>query len=160
MQDVAYKITKANELSEGRAAETAFDAIMKQDVAPKATRSDQGWRVTVGNRTVFMDGDTFHELSLLRLQGRDRLEKISKEKIAKDTAEKEDEGAELARRRQEIDDRRAISDVSGRGAYARRRQEIEDERARREAEALSRAPAPSQFQPYRSRLRSRLAIPE
>ncbi len=161
MQDVAYKITEGNRLSEGRAAETAFDAIMKQDVAPRATRSDQGWRVTVGNRTVFMDGDTFHELGLLRLQRRGQLDKVTKEKVAKDTAEREDEGATLARRRQEIDDTRAYVDAFGRQTTGfRRRQEIEDERARREAEALSRAPAPSQFQPYRSRLRSRLAIPE
>jgi hypothetical protein len=66
MIDVASNLTALNRISANRAAETVFDAVYKLDMEPKVTRSDQGFRVTIGDRSVTMDNDTFRQLASLR----------------------------------------------------------------------------------------------
>ena len=148
MYDLAFKITKGNELSEARAAETVFDAVMKQDVAPKATRSDQGWRVTVGNRTVFMDGDTFKELSIIRGQRAQQLKEVAKKAEAVKTKAEDERNVELAIRRQRVDDEDILNDASARRA--------EQSWARRmEANRPSPAPSgPSALEQFRAGVRN------
>jgi len=162
MYDLAFKITKGNELSEARAAETVFDAVMKQDVAPKATRSDQGWRVTVGNRTVFMNGDTFKELSIIRGQRAQQLKEVAKKAEAAKSKTENERNVELAIRRQRVEEQDTLRDVAERRIEERlgvmisgRQQAIDDARAYEEAMARQ-APSsgPSALEQFRAGVRN------
>lgn len=103
LRDVASKLTVNNRLSEARAAETAFDAVFAQQQAPRVTQSDQGWRVTVGNRTVFMDSDTFREMALLRGQREQQIRQTAETMQTRQSAQERSRVAEQAIAREAVD---------------------------------------------------------
>lgn len=108
MTDLAVSLTRFNDISAKRAGELVFDVVMKQDVAPEVTRSDQGFRVSIGNRSVVMNNNMFQEIAILRGQRAKEVNAIN-EPIKKRMDE-----AEAARVRDAYERRSAIDEYDQR----------------------------------------------
>ncbi len=103
--DAAENITRYNRLSAGRAAEFAYDAVYAPpEKAPRVTRSDQGWRVTIGNRSVTMDADTFRTLAAQRADHMRSVANAQEAVVKREAQKARDEVAARVGRRQAIDD--------------------------------------------------------
>ena len=121
--DVAENITRYNRLSAGRAAEFAYDAVFNQAVAPKITQSDRGFRVTIGNRSITMDSDTFRVLAEQRANRTRELQAAARTTVEQREKAQEAIDAARARRAQQIDDYRTAIEASP-TATARKRRTI------------------------------------
>jgi hypothetical protein len=103
MAEVASNLTAFNRITGRYAAQTVFDAVYKLDTAPIVTKSGEGYRVSIGERSVVMDPNTFRQLSTLR---RDRTKEVNEANapiVARKTAKEQEQTREDIYRRQAID---------------------------------------------------------